>query len=74
MNILFHNFFVLYGVTDIDVRFVGEGQDGGVKVEDVGWFACCVQVHVETLHEGCFARTWSYYEGKEEYRPCRRRR
>ena len=60
--VLFHYFFVVYRVADVDVAFEGHGADCGIEVDDVGRgggggvpLVVGVQVGVEALHEGRFA-------------------
>jgi hypothetical protein len=57
-GILFHDFFVVYRVADVDVGFVGEVKDCWVEVEDIGRVSLGMEVDVETLHECCFAGAW----------------
>lgn len=45
-GLLFHYFFVVYGVADVDVCFVGDVDYCWVEVEDVGWFALRVEMDV----------------------------
>jgi hypothetical protein len=60
--ILFHDFFIVYTVADIDVCFVGDVDDCGIQVEDIGWFPCRMKMDIETLHECCFSRAYLSYE------------
>ena len=56
--VLFHDFFVVYRVPDIDVAVKGDITDGGIEVDYVGGRALGVEMRVDSLHKGCFARTW----------------
>ena len=52
---MFHYFFVVHAVPDIDIGVERNGADGGVKVHDVGDVFLGVEVGVDALHEGGLA-------------------
>ena len=53
--VLLHDFFVVDGVTDVDIAVEGDVADGGVEVDYVGRCTFGVEVGVDALHEGGLA-------------------
>jgi hypothetical protein len=49
--VLFHDFFVVDGVSNINVCSVSEVGDCGVEVKCVKWFLFGVQFQVQPLHQ-----------------------
>ena len=52
---LFHDFTIVDGIPNINVRFVWHMGDGRVEIEDVGRGVFRVKVRVESLHQGRLA-------------------
>ena len=42
--VLLHHFFVVNRVADVDVRGEGDGADGRIEVDDVGWSSLRVEM------------------------------
>ena len=55
---MFHDFFVIYGIADVDVAVEGNGAYGGVEVDHVGGLALGMEVRVYSLHEGGLSGAW----------------
>lgn len=66
--VLLHDLGIIDGIPDVNVCREGEVRDCWVEVQDVGLFVCrSVEVRVEALHEGGFARAGHAF-GTEDQR------
>ncbi len=54
--VLPHHLLVVDGIADVDIAFEGDIQYGGVEVDDIRGLFFRMQMCVDALHEGCFAR------------------
>ena len=56
-HLLFHDFFVVDRIADIDITFERGRPHGGVKIDDIWDVLFGVKIGIDALHESRLSRT-----------------
>jgi len=62
LDVLLHDFLVVYGISDVDVATEWDVLDGRVEVNDVWWLLLGMEMSIEPLHEGGLAGSYEHDE------------